>query len=186
MSTQPVAAPPTGGDPGSSAAGAAPDAGTAPATAGEQAKQEEKKFTQSDMNRAIQERLAEEKRRAERAAEEKRLAEAGEYSKLLEQERARAAELESQLKQRERALLADRIGRRHNLPEPLIDRLRGETESELEADAKELAKLLPAPAEPPRPAASPANPARPAGSHPPLIGPDGKLHIPSWGDIFKP
>jgi chromosome segregation ATPase len=66
-----------------------------------------------------------------------------------------------------RALDASRkaIALKHGIPEKLADRLKGTTEAEIEADAIEVAKDLPAkpatppPADPVKPGASPANPA---------------------------
>lgn len=48
-----------------------------------------------------------------------------------------------------------RVAARWRLPEPLARRLRGETEAELEADARELARILPRPASAANPAGDP-------------------------------
>ncbi len=91
---------------------------------GEQA--QERKFTQAELDRIVQERLAEEKRRGSRTTEQ------------------RIADLEAQLAQSKLEALRATVANRHNLPPALAGRLRGSTETELEADAKELSKLVPA------------------------------------------
>jgi len=81
----------------------------------------------------------------------------------LQQAQARAQELETTLAQRDATALRAKVAAAHQLPADLADRLRGSTEEELTADAKELAKLIPPPA-----AGADSNPAR-AGSAPSLL-----------------
>lgn len=56
----------------------------------------------------------------------------------------RATRAEADAKTAAHQLLRERVARRHNLPEQLTDRLRGDTEEELEADATSLLEALPA------------------------------------------
>ncbi len=112
-------------------------------------------FTQADLDRIVTERLGKEKARNEAAikkaaeeAERKAAEEQGKYQELytkvqadLEAERQRAHALEV-------AGIRRDVAQRHNLPAALVDRLRGEDEATIEADAKELLKALPKPAAP--------------------------------------
>jgi len=117
--------------------------------------EETRTFTQADLDRIVTERLAKEKARTESAvkkaqdeAEAKRLAEAGEFKALFEKANA---DLEAE-RQRAHALELAGIRRdvaaRLNLPSGLVDRLRGEDEGAIEADAKALLAALPKPAAP--------------------------------------
>lgn len=112
-------------------------------------------FSQADIDRIVTERLAKEKAKSEAAvkraqdeAEAKRLAEQGEYQKLFEQAQAKLQEAE----ERARALQIEGIRRdvaaRLNLPAGLVDRLRGDDETAIEADAKALIAALPKPQAP--------------------------------------
>jgi hypothetical protein len=138
--------------------------GSAPAAGGGD---QGKTFTQADLDRIVTERLAAEKARQEKAlakereaAEQAKLAEQGQYRELAEREKARAAELEARLAQRERDILRRDVAARHNLPPALAARLQGDDEAAMAADAAELAKLLPAPGS----GASPTNPASGRGA----------------------
>lgn len=55
---------------------------------------------------------------------------------------ARLADLEAQLAERDAAIVKARVAAKFRLPEPLVARLRGADEAELEADARTLAKLV--------------------------------------------
>lgn len=72
-----------------------------------------------------------------------------EESKLSETERyaAQIAEAQTRAERAEVALLRFQVARTAGLPDDLVDRLRGDTEEELLADAKTLAKLIPPAAE---------------------------------------
>ncbi len=87
---------------------------------------QERTFTQAEVDRIVQDRLAEERKRGSRTTEQ------------------RIADLEAQLAQSKLETLQAQIAVKHKLPPELANRLRGTTEAELEADAKELAKLVPA------------------------------------------
>jgi len=110
-----------------------------------------------DMEAALKKANAEaaKYRKAAEAIEAERKAK--EEAELTETEKLRkhAAELEAELKAARIATLQRDAAAKHNLPAELAPRLKGETLEELEADAKELAKLLPPKQQP---QASPTNP----------------------------
>lgn len=90
---------------------------------------------------------------AQAQAAEKAAAEQGEYQKLWEAEKkraeaeaGRAAELEARIKAQETAMVRQRIATAKGLPLALAERLQGETEEEIIADADALLKVLPVPA----------------------------------------
>lgn len=97
---------------------------------------------QAFVDRMVQQRLNED--RAKRAEETKRkqAEEQGQFKALYEQEQKKREEAEAKVAQAERAALISRVAGKHHLPEEMHDRLRGETEAELEADAKKMAALL--------------------------------------------
>ena len=112
-------------------------------------------FSQADIDRIVTERLAKEKaksevavRRAQEEAEAKRLAEQGEFQKLYEQAQAKLQEAEERAKTLQIEGIKRDVAQRLNLPAALIDRLRGEDEAAIEADAKALIAALPKPAAP--------------------------------------
>lgn len=112
-------------------------------------------FSQADIDRIVTERLAKEKaksdaavKRAQEEAEAKRLAEQGEFQKLYEQAQARLQEAEERAKTLQIEGIKRDVAQRLNLPAALIDRLRGEDEAAIEADAKALIAALPKPAAP--------------------------------------
>lgn len=61
-----------------------------------------------------------------------------------EKAKARADELEAELKKERAKGLRLQVAVKYSLPEALANRLQGETAEELEADAEQLAKLIPA------------------------------------------
>lgn len=86
------------------------------------------------------------KTEAEKAAEEaaRQAAEQqGRYKELYEAQLQKAQEAETRAKAAELAGLRSKVGSKYGLPEVLRDRLQGETEEALEADAKALAASLP-------------------------------------------
>lgn len=108
----------------------------------------EKTFTQDDLNRIIDDRLQRERRKYTDYDQLK------ESVSTFEQQMAKRDEqlaaLKTQLdqitaaaKQAQAESLRTKVAARHKLPEALAERLRGETEEDLEADAKSLAELLP-------------------------------------------
>ncbi|MEU8133243.1 hypothetical protein [Streptodolium elevatio] len=67
-------------------------------------------------------------------------------SKTVEEFETATAELRTQIAALERSNLLGKVAAKHELPEALAARLKGDTEAELEADAKELSKLIALPA----------------------------------------
>jgi exonuclease VII small subunit len=68
-------------------------------------------------------------------------------AKTVEEFEAATAELKGQIEALERSILLNNVAQKYELPEALAKRLTGTTPEELEADAKELQKLV-APAAP--------------------------------------
>jgi hypothetical protein len=115
----------------------------------------ERTFKQSEVEALVRDRLASAQRKADEAAkkaaadaEAKALKEQGEYKTLyeklqaeLEQERTRAKALEVAGMRRD-------VAARLQLPVGLVDRLRGETMEDIEADAAALLAALPKPTAP--------------------------------------
>ncbi|MDX3405148.1 hypothetical protein PV708_02710 [Streptomyces sp. ME02-6977A] len=63
-------------------------------------------------------------------------------AKTVEEFEAATAELRGQVEALERQILLNNVAAKYELPAPLAKRLSGTTEAELEADAKELQKLI--------------------------------------------
>jgi len=79
---------------------------------------------------------------AKRKAAEEKAKESGEFRELAESQAKEIADLKGQLADRDRALLVAQVAARHALPPAIADRLAGDDEAALEADATALAKLL--------------------------------------------
>lgn len=108
------------------------------------------KFTQSQLDAIIKDRLArEEKKRAEisdkakKEATEQELKEKQEWQKIAEAKEAEAKTLQQQLEALNRKQLQADIAAKIGLPSTLASRLQGNTAEELEADAKALLETLP-------------------------------------------
>ena len=95
-------------------------------------------------------------RTANREAERKAAEEAGQFKTLYEQTMAELETLKADAAKRGREALLHRVAKTAGLPDDLADRLRGETEDELLADAKAMAKRLAVPA----PSTGATNPGR--------------------------
>jgi hypothetical protein len=118
----------------------------------------------------LKDRLDREKQKREKAMQEaadkaaqEAAAKNGEWEKLAKQREQEAADLKAQLHAREVADLKRSIAEKVGLPSALAARLIGETEKDLEADAKALLETLPKPTPPaapqkPQPGIAPANP----------------------------
>lgn len=127
---------------------------------------EQPKFTQSQLDAILKDRLArEEKKRAEatekakRDAEEKELKEKQEWQKIAENKDNELKTIQAQLKALERKQLQADIAAKIGLPTALATRLQGETAEELEADAKALLETLPKNEQKPKsPGLHPTNP----------------------------
>jgi hypothetical protein len=88
------------------------------------------------------------KTEADRAAEEaarKAAEEQGQFKTLYETERASREAAEARARAAELDRIKTKIGAKLNLPAELLDRLRGETEEDIEADAKTLLAVIPKP-----------------------------------------
>lgn len=86
---------------------------------------------------------------AEKAAQlaaEKAAADQGEFKRLYEEAKGKLEVTEARAKAAELAHLKAKVGNELKLPSSLVDRLRGETEDELRADATALIAALPKPA----------------------------------------
>lgn len=89
--------------------------------------------------RAEQAKIAKEREQAEATA----AAEQGKYKELWEQEQAKSIAAEAKAKTLELSLLRQKVATKYNVPAKLVDRLIGETEEEIETDAKALMAELP-------------------------------------------
>lgn len=114
-----------------------------------------KTFTQAELDAIVKERLERERKKAETAAqkaaqdaEAKALREQGEYKTLFEKVQADLAAERERAKALELAGLRRDVASKVGLPVALVDRLRGETEEELTADAQQLLAAMPKPAAP--------------------------------------
>ena len=112
-------------------------------------------FTQADLDRIVAERLERAERKAQEKAEKakadaeaKALQEQGKFQELFEQAQAKLQEAEERARALELAGIRRDVAARLNLPAGLVDRLRGEDEAAIEADAKQLIAALPKPAAP--------------------------------------
>ena len=117
--------------------------------------QPERTFTQADVDRIINERLAKERSKAEtmavkarEEAERKAAEEQGKYQELYQAAQKRIEETEARLKAAEIASIKREVAARLNMPAALANRLQGEDEATIEADAKALMAALPKPAAP--------------------------------------
>lgn len=134
------------------------DAPTTPTTGDNQPEPQahpERTFTQADVDRIINERLAKERTKAEsmatkarEEAERKAAEEQGKYQELYEAAQKRIADTEARLKAAEIASIKREVAARLNMPPALALRLQGEDEASIEADAKDLMAALPKPAAP--------------------------------------
>ena len=91
------------------------------------------------------------KTKAEKAAkdaENASLAEQGKYKEIADRATAELAAAQQAAKAAEMRLLQRDVAAKTSLPLPLADRLRGETEEEMIADAKAIIAALPKPAAP--------------------------------------
>jgi len=114
-----------------------------------------KTFTQAELDAIVTERLQRAQRKAAEAeakartdAERKAAEEQGEFKKLAESLRAELEQERAARKAAEIAGMRRDVAARQQLPAGLADRLRGETQEEIEADAELLLRALPKPAAP--------------------------------------
>lgn len=112
-------------------------------------------FTQADLDRIIKDRLDQERAKGEKAAakakadaETAALAEQGKFKEIADRALADLAAAQAEAKSSALRLLQRDVAAKTNLPAALADRLKGETEEEMEADAKGIMAALPKPAAP--------------------------------------
>jgi hypothetical protein len=122
---------------------------------GKQAGGDAKTFTQAEVEALIRERVAREQKKATDAAEKARTdakrkadEEAGEFKKLYDQSQIELATAKAEAHAATLRALRRDVAAKTSLPAALAERLQGETEEELEADAKALLAALPKPAAP--------------------------------------
>jgi hypothetical protein len=77
-----------------------------------------------------------------KAEEEKKLVDSKDYDKLYAKEKAEKEQLAADLKAERLERLRERIARKYDLPDELAARLRGDTEEDIEDDAKTLQKIV--------------------------------------------
>lgn len=120
----------------------------------------EKLVPQSQVNLIVEQRLAQdrERRKAEADAEKRRIeaeaaAKNGEWEKVakthestISEKDAEIARLTAEIANRDKAATRTKVGAEAKLPPELWGRILGETEDEMRADAKELAKTVAPPA----------------------------------------
>lgn len=123
-------------------------------------------YTQVDVDRIVNERLQRERGKAEQLAtkareeaEAKALAEQGKYKELFEKQQKDLEAAAAKVKAMELQSLRQTVAAKVGLPAAFVDRLRGETEAEIEADAKSILAIIPKPTAPNINANSGGNPA---------------------------
>lgn len=136
----------------------------------EAGKTDERKFTQAELDAIVKERLDRERKAREKvAADEKAKHEAetmaknAEWEKLAKQREDELAKLQADIKARDLRDKRRAIGQKAGLPDAIADRLTGETDEELEADAKAILEALPKGALPKVSATNPGQNARGQG-----------------------
>jgi hypothetical protein len=112
-----------------------------------------KTFTQAEVDNILKDRLARQKAAVEGAAQkakeqaDREAAEKqGEFEKLYKDTLTKFEQAEARARAAELASIKARVGAKLSLPAELMDRLRGETEEEIEADAKTILAVIPKPA----------------------------------------
>jgi hypothetical protein len=145
----------------------------APAAEEAQAQHAEKTYTQADIDRIIGERIAgvkskyadyEDAKKAAAELAELKAAQMTEVERVKAEAEAARAELEAaraEAKNANTRALRIKVGTEKGLPSPLIDRLTGEDEESIAADADAILSVMP-------------KPAAPGGSNPPGEAPDPK------------
>jgi hypothetical protein len=125
----------------------------------------ERMLTQAEVEQIVKDRLGREaeKRKAGEAEAARKAAETaaqqnGEWEKLAKQREAELAQLQASLKQRDLADKKRSIAEKVGLPPALAARLIGDTDEEIEKDAKALFETLPKPAASKQAGLQPMNP----------------------------
>ena len=107
-----------------------------------------KTFTQEELNAIVAERIKQAQRKATEAAEKAQAEARGEFEKLYKQTQAELEAERNERKALELQALRRQVADKVQLPAALVDRLRGDTEADIEADAKSLLAALPKPSAP--------------------------------------
>jgi hypothetical protein len=109
-----------------------------------------KTYTEAELEQIIKDRLGREKVKSEKAVQEaadraaqEAAAKNGEWEKVAKANEAKLAELQGALKNRELLDLKRTIAERIGLDPKLASRLNGDTEADIETDAKALLETLP-------------------------------------------
>lgn len=126
----------------------------------------EKKFSQADFDAALKRALDQKEERARKAAdaakteqERKEAEAAGKWEEVNKQLTAENERLKTEKADLERRQLQTKVATEAGLPLPLADRLKGESEEEMTADAKSILALLPKTEDAKRtPLGNPSNP----------------------------
>ena len=87
-------------------------------------------------------KLVDDEATAKRKADETKAKEQGEWEKLAKQREDELNAAKAELATRDHNALKTKAAAKHRLPDELAERLAGETEADLDADAAKLAKLL--------------------------------------------
>lgn len=137
-------------------------------------------FSQDEVNRLIGKARDEGKKQAADEAKRKQTEDEakakGEWEKVAQAKEAEVADLKAQLANRDRALLVAKVAALHKLPSELADRLQGDDEAALDADAKALAKVVAARPAPDTEAGSGTNNGAANGGRPKPKTPEGPVY----------
>src|SRR5215218_7517779 len=150
MAAEPQPAPPAS-DAGQNSASAAPGSGPAPD------RSEQPTFTQAQVEALIKDRLDRQQRaltaqqeQTRKEAEDRALTEQGAHKERADKLASEVDRLKAEVAARDLAALKARIAKKHGIEE-FADRLNGQTEDEIDADAKAFAAALPKAAKPAAP-----------------------------------
>ena len=140
------------------------DAAPIEPTGGDAGEQPQRTFTQAEVDALIKDRLdratkksEEQQRRAQEEAQRRAAEQQGEYKSLYEKTQAELEEVRTQAKAAQLAATRRLVAKELGISEKIAERLVGETEEELRADAEALLGELPKPQKPPAPNINAAN-----------------------------
>jgi predicted methyltransferase len=126
-----------------------PDKTNTPEVAAEEEFDKDRAMETIKKLREIEKQYKKEKQELERLKADEQKRKEAEMTEA-EKAKARADELEAELKRERADRMRLQVAGKFNLPEALANRLQGETMEELEADAEQLAKLIPTKKETPK------------------------------------
>lgn len=136
----------------------------APVDTGGDAGESQRTFSESEVERIIKERLErqakkleEQQRKAQEEAERKAAEQQGEYKSLYEKTQAELEQTRNEAKAAQLAAARRLVAKELGISDKIAERLRGETEDELRADAEALLGELPKPQKPAAPNINAAN-----------------------------